>query len=86
MAHRLFADEAGTGGEVEGPTVIRAREVPAEDFAFDERVPLVRARVLDGVDLAVDAEEGDCVPVVLDESASLGLERGERNRKPFHAA
>ena len=41
-ARRLVADEAGAGGEIEGPRVVGAGEVPAQDVALDERVALVR--------------------------------------------
>lgn len=85
-AHGLLADEARTGGEVEGPAVICAGEVAPEDVAFDEGISLVGARVLDRVDLAVDLEDGDGATLVLDQGASLGDECGERNREPFHAA
>lgn len=66
--------------------MIRAGEIRTENFPFDERVPLVRARVLDGVDLPVDTEDGDRVTVARDERAPVGLERGERDREPLHRA
>ena len=83
-AHGLFAHEAGTGGEVESPAVVRAGEIAAEHVALDERIAFVGARVLDGVDLAVDAEDRDRMPVVLDEGASRRIELGQWDRESFH--
>lgn len=81
-ARRLVSDEAGARGEIERPGVVGAREVAAEHVAFDEGVALMRARVGDGVNVALDAEDGDLVTLVLDERAAVRLERRERNREP----
>jgi hypothetical protein len=81
-ARRLVADEARAGREIEGPGVVGAREVPAEDVALDERIAFVRARVGDGVDASVDAEDGDLVPVVFDERAPVRFELLDGNRQP----
>mgnify|MGYP003287878465 CR=1 FL=1 len=66
--------------------MIGAGEVAAEDLALDERIALVGTRVLDGVDLPVDTEDRDGMSVVLDESASIRIELGDRDREPIHAA
>jgi hypothetical protein len=63
--------------------VVGARQVGADDVSLDQRVPLVRAGVRDGIDVPVDAEHGDLVPLVLHERAPFGLEHVERDRKPL---
>ena len=79
---RLVAHEAGTGGQVERPRVVRTGEVAAEDVALDQRIALVWTRVRDGVDVSVHTENGDLVTLVLDERPPVRVERVERNRKP----
>ena len=62
--------------------MVGARQVRAQDLALDERVALMRAGVRDGIDVPVDAEHGDLVPVVLDEGSPVGLELLDGNRQP----
>ena len=81
-ARRFVAHETGPGREIEGPRVVGARQVRTEDLALDQRVAFVRARVGDGVDASVHAEDGDLVPVVLDERTPVGLELLDGNRQP----
>jgi hypothetical protein len=81
-ARRFVAHETGPGCEIERPRVVRARQVRTQDLSLDERVAFVRARVGDGVDASVDAEDGDLVPVMLDERSPVGLELLDGNRQP----
>jgi len=51
-----------------------------------ERIALVRARVREGVRLALDHEDGDLRPVDLDDRAAVPVEAGERDSQRLHAA
>ena len=83
---RLFADEAGSRAEVELPAVVGARQRVAEDVPLVERIALVRARVREGVRLALDHEDGDLRPVDLDDRAAVPVEAGQRDSQRLHAA
>ena len=75
----LVADEARAGGEVEAPAVVGALEHVAEHLALDERVSLVRAGVVEGVQLAVDREDDDLTVAGVDRRR--GRRRGRRPRR-----
>ena len=75
-----LTDEARAGCEVEAPAVVGADEVVGDDLAVDQRVPRMRALVLDRVDGVVDAKDCDLPPAGLDERATVALEKLERNR------
>ncbi len=62
--------------------MVGACQVAADEVTLDQRVPLVRAGVRDGIDVPVGAEHGDLVPLVLHEGAPVGLEHLERDREP----
>jgi hypothetical protein len=64
---RLVAEQAGARPQVELPQVVgAAKRLPAY-VAVDQRVPCVRARVLERVHLTPDAEERELATVDRDE-------------------
>lgn len=78
--------QASAGLEVEAPPVVGAGQRRPENLALDERVALMRALVVDGVDHPVHDEDRDLASLDFDERASLGIEGGHRKPEPLHAA
>jgi alanine dehydrogenase len=72
--------------EIEAPPVVGAGQGRPEQLAFDERVALVRALIVDGVDDAVHDEDRDLASRDLDERTSLGIEGRHGKPEPLHAA
>jgi hypothetical protein len=76
---RLVADQAGARFQVELPQVVDAAKRLAPDVAVDQRVPRVRARVLERAHLAADAEERQLATGDRDERTIAAAEDLERN-------
>ena len=85
-AYRLVSVQASAGLEVEAPPVVGAGQRRPDHLALDERIALVRALVVEGVDDPVHDEDGDLASLDFDERASLGIEGGHRKPVPLHAA
>ena len=79
----LVADEACAGGEVEAPAVVGALQHVAEHLAVRQRVPLVRAGVVEGVERPVDLEDDDLTVPGVDHRTAAGEDVGARGQ---HAA
>jgi hypothetical protein len=78
---RLLADEAGSCPEVEAPAVVGALEHVAEHLALHERVALVWASVVEGVQLVVDAQDDDLAVAGVDDGPIAG-QNAHRNTEP----
>ena len=76
----LVADEARAGGEVEAPAVVGALQHVAEHLAVHERVPLVRAGVVEGVERPVDLEDDDLAVAGVDHRTAAGEDVGTRGQ------
>jgi alanine dehydrogenase len=66
--------------------VVGAGQGRSEHLALDERVALVRALVVDGMDDPVHDEDRDLTSLDFDERASLVIEGRQREPEPLHAA
>ena len=77
--------EARAGFQVEPPAVVDAGEHRADHLAVYERIPLVRARVVERVHLSLRKEDGELAAIDLDER-SITLECVRWNPMPaLHA-
>lgn len=77
--NRLVAEEAGACFQVELPQVVGAAEGVAAEVAVDQRVAGVRTGVVERMDLAARAEEGDRPSLQRDEGAVGAAEDVERD-------